>query len=154
MKHLRKFNIDLTLGFCTRGASDFLQQQTVKGVQACHQSPHHGRQSRASARLQKWRVQHQDYQRGEKRILMKFLIQCVREEDEAVDHDKTFVSYLKQQKFMFCLASTKNFLSSLPLVNLRHGELLQDLLYNFTRTGGFLLTVCSVVGVQTSHQMF
>ena len=42
---------------------------------------------------------------------------------------------------MFCLASTKNFLSSLPLVNLRHGELLQDLLYNFTRTGGFLLTV-------------
>ena len=32
---------------------------------------------------------------------MKFLIQSVREEDKAVDHDKTFVSYLKQQKFMF-----------------------------------------------------
>ena len=38
---------------------------------------------------------------------MKFLIQCVREEDEAVDYDKTFGSYLKQQKFMFYLASTK-----------------------------------------------
>ena len=46
---------------------------------------------------------------------MKFLIQSVREEDEAVDLDKTFVSYLMQQKFMFYLASTKNFLSSLPL---------------------------------------
>ena len=65
---------------------------------------------------------------------MKFLIQSVREEDEAVDYDKTFGSYLKQQKFMFYLASTKNFLSSLPLVNLRHGEFLQDLLYNLTRT--------------------
>ena len=32
---------------------------------------------------------------------MKFLIQSVREEDEAVDYDKTFGSYLKQQKFMF-----------------------------------------------------
>ena len=62
---------------------------------------HHERQSRASAGLQKWCVQHQDYQRGEKRILMKFLIQSVREEDEAVDLDKTFGSYLKQQKFMF-----------------------------------------------------
>ena len=65
---------------------------------------------------------------------MKFLIQSVREKDEAVDYDKTFGSYLKQQKFMFYLASTKKFLSSLPLVNVRHGELLQDLLYNFTRT--------------------
>ena len=110
MKHLRKFNIDLT------------------------QSPHRGRQSRASAGLQKWRVQHQDYQRGEKRILMKFLIQCVREEDEAVDLDKTFVSYLMQQKFMFYLASTKKFLSSLPLVSVRHGEFLQNLLDNLTRT--------------------
>ena len=65
---------------------------------------------------------------------MKFLIQSVREEDEAVDCDKTFGSYLKQQKFMFYLASTKRLLSSLPLVNVQHGELLQDLLYNFTRT--------------------
>ena len=32
---------------------------------------------------------------------MKFLIHCVREEYEAVDLDKTFGSYLKQQKFMF-----------------------------------------------------
>ena len=32
---------------------------------------------------------------------MKFLIQCVREDDEAVDLDKIFGSYLKQQKFMF-----------------------------------------------------
>ena len=46
---------------------------------------------------------------GEKRILMKFLIQSVREEDKAVDHDKTFVSYLKQQMFMFCLAWLKTF---------------------------------------------
>ena len=67
----------------------------------------HGRQSRASTGLQKWCVQHQDYQCGEKRILMKFLIQSVREKDEAVDYDKTFGSYLKQQKFMFYLASTK-----------------------------------------------
>ena len=36
---------------------------------------------------------------------MKFLIQSVREEDEAVDRDKTFGSYLKQQKFMFYLAA-------------------------------------------------
>ena len=135
------------------GASDILQQQTVHGVQACHQSPHHGRQSRASAGLQKWRVQHQDYQRGEKRILMKFLIQSVREEDVAVDWDKTFRAYLKQQKFMFYLASTKKLLSSLSLVNVRHGELMQDLLYNLTRTWGFLLTVCSIRSVQASHQM-
>ena len=63
---------------------------------------------------------------------MKFLIQSVREEDEAVDLDKTLGSYLKQQKFMFYLASTKKLLSS--NVNVRHGELLQDLLYNLTRT--------------------
>ena len=97
----------------------------------------------------------------EKRILMKFLTQCVQEEDEAVDQDKTFGSYLKQQKLTpnllhyVChsiamvpleapmsegLASTRKFLSSLgrfgptPFLWSMYGtgELPQVVLHNLT----------------------